>query len=308
MMSEELDDLVRKSCLLIRHAYRHVSWRGDELELAYSGGKDSDVMLELCRMSNVKVRVIHRCTTIDPSGTLKHCLDAGAEILRPRRDFRGCIERSGFPSRFVRHCCGELKEYAVCDYVLVGVRRSESVAREKRYTCDEDLVAYNGRGRAYQYYPLLNWRDEHIEEFIRERGIKCHPLYYDADGVFHVERRLGCMCCPLQYWKRRIEEFRKNPRMVRLYLRAGRRYMLSHPDSTTCKTFGDVYEWFVCDVMCKDMDDFRRRFKSESSVGQSSCQLDLFSSSSSSPADIGGVTDFRRYLEDFFGIDLGGLD
>ena len=278
-MRADLEDKVRRSCLLIRHAYRHVRHEGSELELAYSGGKDSDVMLELCRMSGVVVRAIHRCTTIDPPYTLRHCLDNGVEVLRPRRDFRWCIERKGFPTRYKRHCCSELKEYAVLDYVLIGVRRDESVARCKRYTCDEDLVTYRGRGRCMQYYPLLDWSDADICDFINERGIKCHPLYYDADGVFHVERRLGCMCCPMVYYKRRIEEFVRYPRMVRFYLRHGKIFWDTHPDSYVHGLYRDVYDWFVCDVFCKDLSEFRSRFLSS------------------------GV-DCRRYLEDYFGLDL----
>lgn len=280
-MKEDLEDKVIKSQLLIRHAYRHVSWQGKELELAYSGGKDSDVMLELCKMSGVTVRAIHRCTTIDPKGTLKHCMENGVEILRPRRDFRWCIEHNGFPSMFKRHCCEELKEYAVLDYVLIGVRRSESVKRGKRYTCDEDLVKYRNRGKCIQYYPLLDWTDDDIAEFIQESGIKCHPLYYDEQGVFHVERRLGCMCCPLMYYKKRIEEFRCHPKMVRFYLRGGVRFMSSHPQSYVHGLYGNVFEWFVCEVFCGgDLEKFRAKYKG------SDCKL---------------------LLEEYFSINLDGI-
>ena len=104
-MRQELEDKVIKSQLLIRHAFRHAKWQGEQLELAYSGGKDSDVMLDLCRTSVPKVEVcaIHRCTTIDAPYTLKHCLDNGVEILRPRKDFAHCIQGSGFPTMFTRH-------------------------------------------------------------------------------------------------------------------------------------------------------------------------------------------------------------
>ena len=163
-------------------------------------------MLDLCRTSTkVEIRAIHRCTTIDAPYTLKHVKDQGVEVLRPRKDFRHCVMDSGMPSRFVRHCCGELKEFAVEDYVVVGVRRSESVKRSKNYKEPEVCKTYNGRGKAVQYLPLLEWTDDDVREFILERGIVCHPLYYDADGVFHVERRLGCMGCPLMYYNSNLE-------------------------------------------------------------------------------------------------------
>ena len=45
---------------------------GSPVEVAYSGGKDSDVILELVRMSGINYRAIYKNTTIDPPGTIKH--------------------------------------------------------------------------------------------------------------------------------------------------------------------------------------------------------------------------------------------
>lgn len=296
-MRIELEEKVIKSQLLIRHAYRHCRSLGVDLELAYSGGKDSDVLLDLCRSSRpeVHVRPIYRCTTIDPPFTISHCLSNGVEVMRPRRSFFDCIVRNGFPTMFKRHCCLELKEYAVCDYVLVGVRCAESVRRSKRYTCDSDLVTYKGRGRAMQYYPLLDWEDDDIAEYIAERGIVCHPLYYDEQGNFHVERRLGCIGCPLAYFKKRILDFERYPRMVRFWCRAGKRFMDGHPDSYVHGLFDDVFEWFVCELFYGgDIDAFRVVYPRCSSpvIGQ---QLDMFSSLGSG---------CREFLEQRFGIDL----
>ena len=64
-----------------------------------------------------------------------------------------------------------------------------------------------------------------ILELVKMSGIKCHPLYYDEDGVFHPEMRLGCMCCPLASRKNRIGEFRKYPNMVKAYIRAENKYL-----------------------------------------------------------------------------------
>lgn len=292
-MRVELEEKVIKSQLLIRYAYRRARNQGSELELAYSGGKDSDVLLDLCKTSSpaIRFRAIHRCTTIDPPYTLRHCMDNGVEILRPRKSFADCILQSGFPTMFSRHCCGELKEYAVLDYVLVGVRRSESVKRSKRYTCDEDLVTYNGRGRCMQYYPLLDWTDEDISEYVKERGMVCHPLYYDEDGVFHVERRLGCIGCPLQYYKGRVRDFEKYPKMVRFWCRNGQRYLDSHPNARVSQMFADAYEWFVCNVFYRDYDHFREEWPD---MRLSSGNVGLFSPD----------TDCKRYLEDYFKITL----
>lgn len=261
VFSDSLDKKVTNAVLLIRKAYRHATWQGKRLEVAISGGKDSDVLIQLCKMADVwgkdGLRPLHRCTTIDPSGTLKHVKDQGVEILRPRKTFAQCILQSGLPTMFVRHCCGELKEFAVEDYVVVGVRRSESVKRSLRYTEPSACVSHGRGGMVEQYYPLLEWTDNDVKEFILVTGIKCHPLYYDENGVFHVERRLGCMCCPLIYRKKRIEEFKKYPRMLRFYVRYGQRYLDEHPDVKKNEYFRDVYEQILCDLFYKDLESFK---------------------------------------------------
>ncbi len=46
--------------------------------------------------------------------------------------------------------------------------------------------------------PILDWTSQDVEEFIIERGIRLHPLYYREDGTIDCRRRLGCLGCPLQ--------------------------------------------------------------------------------------------------------------
>ena len=66
---------------------------GTPVEVAYSGGKDSDVILELTKMAGIKYRAIYKNTTIDPPYTIKHCKDNGVEILRPKTSFFKLIEK-----------------------------------------------------------------------------------------------------------------------------------------------------------------------------------------------------------------------
>lgn len=235
----------------------------EPVEVAYSGGKDSDVILELVKMSGINYRAIYKCTTIDPPGTIKHVLDNGVEIVRPSESFFHLIERKGFPSRNARFCCEKLKEYKVLNRAVLGIRRAESNARQERYNEPEVCREYSRTDKsknARHYYPLLDWTVDDVSEFIAERGIKCHPLYYDEDGVFRPERRLGCMCCPLASRKHRIGGFRKYPNMVKAYIRAGNKYLLNHPKSPRLGYVKDVYEWFVLQLFCDSKEDFRLRF------------------------------------------------
>ena len=87
-MREDLEKKVERAIKLIQSASKIAAENGcPKIEVAYSGGKDSDVILELTKMSGVPYRAIHHCTTIDVAGTLKHAEDNGAEIMRPKKNF-----------------------------------------------------------------------------------------------------------------------------------------------------------------------------------------------------------------------------
>ena len=220
-MTEELSKKVERAIKLIQSASKIAADNGcPEIEVCYSSGKDSDVILELTKMAGIPYRAIYKNTSIDPPGSIRHAKSKGVEVVQPKHTFLELLKKRGFPSRFVRFCCTELKEYKILDYAILGIRADESRARTERYKEPETCRVYKKDSKVRQYFPILDWTKEDVAAFIKERNIKCHDLYY-TDGKFHPERRLGCMCCCLASRKNRLEEFKKHPNMVKLYLRGG---------------------------------------------------------------------------------------
>lgn len=209
--SEVLKKKVKQAINLLQ------SIKTDEpIEVAYSGGKDSDVILELAKMAGINYRAIYKNTTIDPPGTIKHCKEKGVEVLQPKMKFFDIVKKNGFPTRRARLCCSYLKEYKVLNYAIHGIRKSESKAREERYKEPIICRIYGAKKNNVQVIlPILNWTDKDVAEFINVCGIKCHPLYYDEGGIFNVKRRLGCIGCPLK--SKQIEDFEN----IRTLLRRG---------------------------------------------------------------------------------------
>lgn len=177
-MRPELEKKVERAIRLLQS----IPQDGD-IELSYSGGKDSDVILELAKMAGIPYRAIYKATTIDPPGTIAHAREMGAEVIHPKKTFFQLVSKSGFPSRFSRWCCSELKEYKVCDRTIQGIRRSESRKRAERYKEPEVCRVYSAKEKVKQYLPILEWTDDDIAEFIKERNIKCHPLYYRGGNL-----------------------------------------------------------------------------------------------------------------------------
>ena len=219
MLSKELQKKVDRSIKLIQSASKIATEHGQPLEVCYSGGKDSDVILELTKMANVPYRAIHKVTTIDPKGTIKHALENGCEIVKPKKNFLQLITYHGFPSRMNRHCCQHLKEYKILDYTILGIRADESNKRKERYKEPEQCRVYSKKEKCRQYFPILDWTKDDVLAFIKERGIKLHPLYYRENGSIDVTKRLGCVGCPMASYKQRLQEFKEHPNMVKLYCR-----------------------------------------------------------------------------------------
>lgn len=276
-MTEELKKKVELAVKLIQLAGAD----GDVIEIAYSGGKDSDVILELTKMAGIKYRAIYKNTTIDPPGTLKHVKEAGAEILKPKKTFFDLVREKGAPNRFVRFCCKELKEYKVLNKVIMGIRKAESTKRVARYSEPTECRFYGSKEHVEAFYPILEWSNQDVLDFITERGLKIHPLYYREDGSIDVTRRVGCMCCPLASTRKRLEQFKKYPNMVKAYINAQKVFRESHPISKNTKLYPTVFDWF-----------FREAFFDKHKQYEDYCNQ-LFEN-----------VDVKTYIEDYFDIKL----
>lgn len=277
MVSEKLQKKIDAAIRLLK-AYDNPD---QPVQVSYSGGKDSDVILQLVKESGIYYRAMYKNTTIDPPGTIKHVEEMGVEVIQPHRTFFELIALRGFPNRRRRYCCKELKEYKLLDKVVIGVRKSESIKRANFYKEPTACYYYRKNDYAELIYPILEWTNEDVADFIADRKIKCHPLYYDEQGQFHVERRLGCMGCPIASRKNRIEVFKKYPKLVRCYIRQGEKFLRDHDQSTPAKRYGDAYSYFFRNLFCDSDEDYRMM------------ACGLF-----------GKTDFKGFLEDYFHITL----
>lgn len=109
----------------------------------YSGGKDSDVLLELFLRSGVEFEVHNSHTTADAPQTVYHIRDKFKQleekgikctIQRPELSMWQLIPKKKMPpTRLTRYCCGYLKETS-CENRMIstGVRWDESNARKER--------------------------------------------------------------------------------------------------------------------------------------------------------------------------------
>lgn len=247
------------------------------LLLAYSGGKDSEVCLELCRRAGVPFEVIHSLTTADAPETVYHVrkvfrkleLDGvKCEVLHPR--YKGqptwmwalipqkCLP----PIRSQRWCCQILKEgNSPHRCVVLGVRKDESIGRadsevsEKQGKYKKDRLTFdfdNGDERMIavcqakaeiKIHPIVEWADRDVWSFLKDAKAEINPCY--SMGF----TRIGCVGCPMA-GKARYREFMKWPKFEKLYRHSFARMLeerKARGKPSQWKTSDDVFRWWMDD-------------------------------------------------------------
>lgn len=214
--------------------------------LAYSGGKDSEVLLHLTQRSGVKFKPHYCNTTIDPPEILKHIRRHHPEvkILRGKQSFwqwmlyapRG--KPKGLPLRVCRWCCDVLKKdpaKKTGKHRLIGTRAQESDARARYPQTAND-------GNLKIYKPLFHWSTEDIWGYIHKYDLPYLRLY-DLRGC----ARVGCVICPLQSHKNRLLMQVEYPRLWALFRQYCDKLFALRPDfyvERNLKSGQDIYDWW----------------------------------------------------------------
>lgn len=123
--------------------------------LAYSGGKDSDVIKTLATLANVKFESVHNLTTVDAPETVRYVRSqSDVKIVSPQKSMWRLIADTKMPpTRRNRYCCEVLKEGGGKGRLVVtGVRWDESKNRET----NGGLVKFLNKPKTTQKIAELN--------------------------------------------------------------------------------------------------------------------------------------------------------
>jgi phosphoadenosine phosphosulfate reductase len=188
------------------------------------------------------------------------------EIHRPEKTMWELISTKTMPpSRFMRYCCNVLKEGGGENrFVVTGVRWAESPKRKatrgsvevvtKQIKNKLILNADNDEDRRMVescvtkgkrvLNPIVDWSDEEIWWYIKNRSIKYCVLY---DEGFE---RLGCIGCPLAGEKNMTIQFDRWPMYKRSYIRSFDKMLVNRKNEemkTEWENGDDVMRWWTSD-------------------------------------------------------------
>jgi phosphoadenosine phosphosulfate reductase len=214
-----------------------ISKHPDGFYVAYSGGKDSDVILNLVRKSGVKYTAHHNLTTCDPPECVRHVKQQeDVTIHRPKLSMWQLIRKKGMPPRRnARYCCEVLKEGGGAGRLVVtGIRWGESHRRSNR-----QMLENCWRVKSKQFLNvIIDWSKADVWAYIKAEGIDYCCLY---DEGFD---RVGCVLCPMSRNVKR--DMARWPKLCKAWEKAvkatfkfdsGKRFNFNNPQ--------EYWEWWL---------------------------------------------------------------
>lgn len=174
------------------------------LPVAFSGGKDSLVVLHIALEANPEVPVLYNNTTVEFPETLRYVRSLEKEwnlnlyMTRCRTPFLAAVRERGWATHESRWCCKPYKEQPAFEFLIshgfeaeiTGTTRTESIYRRslspiKMPKKEPHIIRVN---------PIYDWNYWEVWTYINLNNLPYNPLYNKG------YRRIGCWCCPINGW------------------------------------------------------------------------------------------------------------
>lgn len=257
-----LDCKVERSIELIRKM-EHVAldYSEDGFHVAFSGGKDSQVLLELVKRAGVKYKAHMQVTTLDPPELMKFIrrVYPDVELHHPELNFCQLIEKKKMlPRRNARFCCKYLKEMAGGGTVtLIGIRAQESAKRAKRNVVEVSGRKFSGTLDQFNVYresvikciggkdqilvsPIFDWTEREVWLFILGEKLEYCRLYDEG------YKRIGCIFCCMADKRSKLRDKKNYPQVERAITKVIQKMIDENGfGSKYGLTASEIFDWYI---------------------------------------------------------------
>ena len=215
----------------------------------FSGGKDSQALYYIVKMSGVKFQTHMSLTSVDPADVIRFVKTQYPSVIRHKPQisiFNKAIEIGLLPTMTKRWCCKEYKEGGGAGKVkLIGIRSEESVKRSKRNEVEVSDKKFSGNIEEFK-----EWSSKQIErkkkrilknqdEFSvkNDNEVRCingkdsiiispifdwtqKDVWYFLNNIIKAphcklydegQTRIGCIMCPMASLKQIQKDIEKFP-------------------------------------------------------------------------------------------------
>lgn len=217
---------------------------GFEVILGFSGGKDSQVVYDLCKRSGITFKAcFNHC--FESQTTLKFIKENYPEVEWRRSVNMGFIEnirvnhKGLLPTVTMAYCCADYKHNPKNVYPcsIVGVRRAESVRRRNRTAFEiknktllrknkslldsyfEERCQSTGTAGIIQLKPIVDWSDNEVWDYIKRYKLPVNPEY-------ETHNRVGCIVCPKASFTSNFTSLIKYPKLIDAFIQAREKSVL----------------------------------------------------------------------------------
>lgn len=227
-----MEQLVQETIKKIYNTFIEYQDKVDVFYVAFSGGKDSVVVLDL-----VQRALPHNCFKVlfgdtgmefpDTYETVEKikqiCAEEKIEFLQAKSKLKpeNTWQIFGPPAVTIRWCCSvhkttpqimQLREVLqkpdFTGMAFTGVRGDESLSRS-----EYDAISYGGKHSGqYSCHPILEWNTAELFLYIYENGLTFNNAYKKGNT------RAGCLVCPMSQGKHDYMKYKNYPDDTDLFI------------------------------------------------------------------------------------------
>lgn len=253
-----------------------------EIALGFSGGKDSQVVYDLCRRAGIPFKAYYN-VAFESAPTRRFIREYYPDVVWRRDHKFGFIENISknhcglLPTVEIAYCCHDYKHNPkyVDKCSIVGVRKQEGAARSTRTSISyrnkttQKRMSANvgeyfvescqsvGTASVIQLLPIVDWLKQDVWSYIYRYGLPINPEYNESE-------RVGCIVCPKQNLSHNYKTLIKMPKLIDCFIRAKEKapncdWIITSDN----KDYSDDKVYYICRWLNRSFRPFSKRQREE---------------------------------------------